>query len=103
MRSLLASLLMLLVLTGVLAYFAGGFVAGAVWCEGCSGLLGNTLGRAFIGLVFCVLSAVSFGFPPNDGSGATLLNTWPLTLGCWSLFFFAALLCAYFQGKSSRS
>ena len=75
MRSILTSLLMLLVLTGVLAYFAGGFVAGAVWCEGCSGLLGNTVGRVFIGLVVCVLSAVSFGFPPKDGSGATRLNT----------------------------
>jgi hypothetical protein len=104
MRSgILTSLLILLVLTGVLAYFAGGFVAGAVWCEGCSGLLGNTLGRVFIGLVVCVLSAVSFGFPPKDAGGATRLNTWPFILGCWAVFFLAALLWACFQGESRKS
>ena len=103
MRSILTSLLMLLVLTGVLAYFAGGFVAGAVWCQGCGGLLGNTLGRVFIGLVMCVLSAVSFGFPPKDAGGGARLNTWPFILGCWAVLFLAALLWSYFREKSGRS
>jgi len=101
--SILVNLLMLVVLTGVLAYFAGGFVAGAVWAEGCHGLLGNTLGRLFIGLVFCVLSAVSFGFPPRDGGGGTRLNTWPFILGCWAVFFLAFLVWAFFHDESSEN
>ena len=101
--SILANLLILAVVTGVPAYFAGGFVAGAVWCEGCDGLLGNTVGRLFIGVVTCVLSAVSFGFPPKDAGGGARLNTWPFIFGCWALFFVAALVWAVFHNESSTS
>ena len=79
--------------TGVVAYFAGGFVAGMVWCKDCDGVLGNTLGRVFIGVVMGVLSAISGGFPPRDEGGAgPPLNTWPYIFGCWSVFFVAGLL-----------
>jgi hypothetical protein len=79
--------------SGIVAYFAGGFVAGMVWCKDCEGLLGNTLGRLFIGVVMGVLSAISGGFPPGDEAGAApRLNTWPFIFGCWGVLFAAALL-----------
>ena len=101
--SILTNLLVLVAVTGVLAYFAGGFVAGVVWCEAGDSLLGNTVGRLFIGVVYCVLSAITFGFQPGDTGGAARLNTWPFILGCWAVFFLAALLWACFQGESSTS
>ncbi len=101
--SILGNLLVLLVLTGVFAYLAGGFVAGVVWCEAGDSLLGNTVGRLFIGLVYCVLSAVSFGFPPKDAGGGTRLNAWPFIFGCWAVFFVAALVWGFFQTESSTS
>jgi hypothetical protein len=82
---------MILVGSAVVAYFVGGFVAGMIWCKDCTGLLGNTLGRIFIGLVMCVLSAIFGGFPPADMAGAApRLNTWPFILGCWPVLFITA-------------
>ena len=90
---------MLLLGTGLLAYFAGGFVAGMVWCKDCEGLLGNTLGRLFIGAVMCVLSAVSGGFPPRDmGGTGPPLNAWPFIFACWGTLFLAGL--AWFRGRA---
>ncbi|MFN3651189.1 MAG: hypothetical protein ACK47B_16560 [Armatimonadota bacterium] len=84
---------MLLVMTGILAYFAGGFVAGVVWCRDCHGLIGNTLGRLFIGIVMAVLSALSGGFPPQNEAGVgEPRNAWPFILGCWAVFFVGSFL-----------
>jgi hypothetical protein len=84
---------LVLIGSGVLAYFAGGVVAGMVWCRDCEGLLGNTLGSLFIGVVMGVLSAVRGGFPPRNEAGVgPPLNAWPYIFGCWLVHFLAGLL-----------
>ena len=81
--------------SGLVAYLAGGVVAGMVWCKDCEGWSGNTLGRLFIGIVMGVLSAVRGGFPPRDMGGTSPpLNAWPYIIGCWIVLFTAAMLWA---------
>ncbi len=84
-----------LLVTGIWAYLLGGFIAGVVWCEGCNGVIGNTLGRLFVGVITAYLSAITGGFPPPDASGAgTPLNVWPFILACWGVFLGVLLIIA---------
>ena len=89
----------ILLATGMLAYLAGGFVAGMVWCEGCEGLLGNTLGRLFIGIVMCVLSAINGGFPPGAGGVGPPHNAWPYIFGCWGFLLAVSFVWICFDSK----
>ena len=93
MSGSLKDLGMVVIGSGLVAYFAGGFLAGMAWCKGCDGVLGNTLGRLLTGAVMGVLSAISGGFPPRDMGGTSPpLNAWPFIFGCWAVLFAAALL-----------
>jgi hypothetical protein len=84
----------ILLITGAMAYFAGGFVAGMIWCKGCEGI-GS---RIFIGIVILVLSAFTGCFPPqNEGGVGPSLNTWPYIFACWGAFFVAALIWKWAQ------
>ena len=79
---------MLFLVTGAWAYLAAPFIAGMVWCEGCNGFLGNTIGRLFIGFVFCVASAMSGGFPGEPmGADGRPLSMWPYIFECWVVLF----------------
>lgn len=69
------------ILYAVLAYLAGGFLAGMVWCHDCGF---NLFARIFIGIVMGIASIFTFGFPPaNEGNVGTPLNAWPYIFACW--------------------
>lgn len=75
------------VLTGICSYVAGGFLAGAMLCECGDGVIGNILGRLFIGIITCFLSVITGGYPPTTTAGGDTLSVWPYILGCWIFFF----------------
>ena len=72
--------------SGFAAYFAGGFIAGMVWCEGCGG---DILGRLMMGTVMCAFSVLVGGFPLLNFAYDTRGNCWPYIIGCWLLFLIA--------------
>jgi hypothetical protein len=69
------------ILSAILAYLGGGFLAGMVWCHDCGF---NIFGRIFVSIITGFLSIFSFGFPPaNEGNVGASLNTWPYIFICW--------------------
>ena len=77
----------IVLLAAIAAYFAGGFVAGAVYCEGCDeNIAAQIFGRAFVGCIFAVFSAIFFGFPPKNMATPETINVWPFIVGCWIAF-----------------
>ena len=75
-------------ISGVAAYFAGGFVMGMVMCEGCNQtIVHNTLGRLFMGVIWSIMSALTLGFPPsNFVDGKPAINCWPYIITSWIVF-----------------
>lgn len=70
-------------LSAVLALPLGGFVFGFMSCEDCGF---NLFGRAFVGLVFAVLTPLSGGFPPrNEGGVGAPFNAWPHIVITWAI------------------
>ena len=68
-------LLISALVSAVLCMPAGGFVFGFVHCVDCGW---NLAMRAFIGLLFAVLSPIFLGFPPkNEGGVGEPYNAWP--------------------------
>lgn len=77
--------LMRFLVSGGIAYYAGGFVAGMVWCVDCGS---NPFTRIFMGILMGLLSAMFYGFPPaNEGGVGPPLNTWPYIFVCWVLIY----------------
>ena len=76
------------IITGMVSYPLGGFIAGLVLCTNCNGIIGNTFGRALVGLIIMILSSITFGFPPkNEGGVGEPFNIWPYILICWLVLF----------------
>jgi hypothetical protein len=79
----------MLAITGVLAYFAGGFVAGMILADvrDANGFLEKCLLRIVNGYLMCAWSAVCGGFPLLDATGYHWGNNWPHIFVCWIVFF----------------
>ena len=90
--------------TGIGAYFAGGFVAGLYWCDGCdASLFDNTVGRFFSGALVCVLSALMGGFPIINLGWGTHLNCWPFIIGCWLVFLIEFAIWSHFRRRTNAA
>ena len=80
-------------ISGLAAYFTGGFFAGMFWCIDCEGIWGNLLGRPFIGLITNINSIINFGFPWSDEADAGPRdNAWPFIIACWVIYFIVYIL-----------
>jgi hypothetical protein len=86
-------------LSVALAFPITGFIAGVVLCTGCSGLWGNTIGRAFIGLVMAALNTASLGRPPkNEAAIGDTYSFISQTLAASVIIFSIWLLLKFKEG-----
>lgn len=85
------SILLRLLVTAGVAYFAGGFLYGALFREPYTGFME----RIYAGIGWAFLSAIYLGVPPTDDGGVGHLTTWPLIIGCWAVLFFGWLYADY--------
>ncbi|MHC5539276.1 hypothetical protein ACYOEI_13745 [Singulisphaera rosea] len=97
-------LLPVVAMTGVIAYFAGGFVSGVVSCPDANqDFVANTLKRRLVGGVYCVMSAMTLGFPPTDFAEGTRQNAWPYIIECWLVLMLMVIGGAALRKKPERS
>ena len=87
MRSNLRHFVKIAVVTAGISYFAGGFALGVVRCKPNGDVFETLVGGFFAGLLYCSMSAVSFGFPPGDFESGAPINAWPMIAVSWLALF----------------
>jgi hypothetical protein len=76
------------------SYLVAPFLFGFVIAVVGEGVLGNTVGRVFVGLVIAFFSICTLGFPPKDAGTTATFVMWPYIFACWAVMFFAGLALA---------
>jgi hypothetical protein len=77
-------LILRLILTGAFGFLISGFLYGAMFRPPYSGI--ND--RLMWGVMWGILSLITFGNPPLDEGGVKHTTVWPLIFGCWCALFF---------------
>jgi hypothetical protein len=76
---------------------AGGFLLGFVQCQDCGW---NPASRSFIGLVYALLTTLTFGFPPkNEGGVGAPFNAWPYIAIAAAAIFIASVALTYLMDR----
>ena len=83
----------ILIISLVLTLPVLGFVSGLIMCTDCGG---NIFGRVFVGLIYTVLTTLSFGQPLLDEGGANFINLRWYIIPVFVILYF---LLAYISRK----
>jgi hypothetical protein len=77
----------------------GGFLFGFAHCVGCGW---NPAMRAFIGVVYAVLTPISLGYPPkNEGGVGEPFNAWPYIAIAAVVIFVVVAALVYIRDRDS--